>query len=95
MTSAAVDTCCHVVDLYFIIMLRHSVFKLWCLFHSIQAKQWVNVFTRLGDQYQGYQRKYVTPYMHAFVFHVPDMMRHFGSLKQFSGQGRYSKRTRI
>ena len=38
---------------------------------------------------QGYQRKHVTPYMHIMVFHVPKMLRHFGNIKQFSGQGKF------
>ena len=37
---------------------------------------------------QSYQRKHVTPYMHIMVFHVPKMLRVFGNIKQFSGQGK-------
>ena len=29
----------------------------------------------------------VTPYMHCMVYHVPAMLKKFGSLRQFSGQG--------
>ena len=29
----------------------------------------------------------ITPYMHSMIFHVPEMMRKHGSLRQFSGQG--------
>jgi len=30
----------------------------------------------------------VTPYMHCMVYHVPQMLRRYGNIKQFSGQGR-------
>ena len=36
---------------------------------------------------EGFQRKHVTPYMHCLVYHVPDTIRKYGNLKQFSGQG--------
>ena len=39
---------------------------------------------------QGYQRKRVTPYMHIMVYHVPKMLRVFGNIKQFSGQGKWN-----
>ena len=32
--------------------------------------------------------KHVTPYMHIMVFHVPMMLRVFGNIKHFSGQGK-------
>ena len=39
---------------------------------------------------QGYQKKYVTPYMHCMVYHVPTMLTKYGNLRQFSGQGTYT-----
>ncbi len=52
-----------------------------------QAKQWVRSFVALGGQLQGHQKKYVTPYMHSMVYHVPRMLRLYGNIKKFSGQG--------
>ena len=36
----------------------------------LPTKQWVCDFVELVDMVQGYQRKYVTPYMHIMVLHV-------------------------
>ena len=33
------------------------------------------------------QGKHVTPYMHCMVYHIPRMLRLYGNIKQFSGQG--------
>ena len=52
-----------------------------------RLSKWVRDFVELGGLMQGYQRKNVTPYMHIMVFHVTKMLRHFGNIKQFSGQG--------
>ena len=38
---------------------------------------------------EGYQKKNVTPYMHCMVYHVPEMLKKYGNLRQFSGQGMY------
>ena len=36
---------------------------------------------------EGFQKKNVTPYMHCMVFHVPEMLKKYKNLRQFSGQG--------
>ena len=41
----------------------------------------------LSGRCEGHQKRNITPYMHAMVYHVPDMMKRFGNVKQFSGQG--------
>ena len=51
---------------------------------SIQAKQWVQLFLSIKEE--GHQKKYVTPYMHAMVYHVPNIICQYGNLKQFSCQ---------
>ena len=51
---------------------------------SIQAKQWVQLFLSIKEE--GHQKKYVTPYMHAMVYHV---ICQYGNLKQFSCQDWY------
>ena len=48
---------------------------------SVQAKQWVQLFLSIKEE--GHQKKYVTPYMHAMV---PNIIRQYGNLKQFSCQ---------
>ena len=40
-------------------------------------------FVELGDEMQGYQHIRVTPYMHCMVFHVLQMFRKYGNIKQF------------
>ena len=42
---------------------------------SIQAKQWFQLFLSIKEE--GHQKKYVTPYMHAMVYHVPNQYDNF------------------
>ena len=56
------------------------------LLTCIKGKQWVKDFVALG-RFEGFQRKFVTPYVHCMVYHVPHQIRRFGNLLQFSGQG--------
>eukprot|EP00732_Lithocolla_globosa_P001622 Lithocolla_globosa_v1_NODE_841_length_3201_cov_10.126828.p2 type:complete len:227 gc:universal NODE_841_length_3201_cov_10.126828:2130-2810(+) len=57
-----------------------------------RAKQWVRDLTveaegvpnRRGYKSGMYGTDIITPYIHAFVFHVPEFMTAFGGLKQFS-----------
>lgn len=50
-------------------------------------------FTSLGKKeggcIEGYQMKFITPYMHIMVFHVPTMFDLLKNLKMFTGQGEY------
>ena len=53
----------------------------------------MKLFVGLGRYYMGYYKKDVTPYMHIMVYHVPEMISHYGKIKKFSGQGmKYYKR---
>ena len=36
---------------------------------------------------EGFQKKNVIPYMHCMVFHVPEVLKKYKNLQQFSGQG--------
>ena len=47
----------------------------------------MKLFYSLGRHYVGYYKKDVTPYMHILVYHVPEMIDHYGNIKKFSGQG--------
>ena len=38
---------------------------------SIQAEQWVQLFLSIKEE--GHQKKYVPPYMHAMINHVPNI----------------------
>ena len=49
----------------------------------------MNEFLELGRHCDGYQKSCVTPYMHILVYHVPDFMKAYGNIKQFSCQGTY------
>ena len=48
------------------------------------------LFLTLSGHYEGHQRRNITPYMHAMVYHVPQMMKEFRNIKQFSGQGTHT-----
>ena len=56
-----------------------------------QGKQWVEHFLYLGhtSRLEGFQKKFVTPYIHCMVYHVPEQIRQHGSILKFSGQGKY------
>jgi len=45
------------------------------------------LFLSLSARCEGFQKKNVTPYMHCLVYHVPAVIKNYGNLKQFSGQG--------
>eukprot|EP00731_Ephydatia_muelleri_P034690 Em0072g8a len=51
----------------------------------LKAKRWIQLFLRIKSD--GHQKKFVTPYFHVMVYHVPDAIRQFGNIKQFSCQG--------
>ncbi|KAL5468683.1 hypothetical protein EMCRGX_G029790 [Ephydatia muelleri] len=51
----------------------------------LKAKRWIQLFLRIKSD--GHQKKFVTPYSHVMVYHVPDAIRQFGNIKQFSCQG--------
>lgn len=66
--------------------------ELWRLFSELNdstdpnelrddIKNWVKMFLKI------YQTKNVTPYMHAFAFHVPEFMDKYGSICKFTQQG--------
>ena len=52
-----------------------------------KAKKWLSDFVGLSKCLDGHQKNRVTPYMHILVYHVPAMMKKFGSIRYFSGQG--------
>eukprot|EP00731_Ephydatia_muelleri_P028687 Em0020g331a len=56
-----------------------DVVQLW------KAKRWIQLFLRIKSD--GHQKKFVTPYFHVMVYHVPDAIRQYGNIKQFSCQG--------
>ena len=45
------------------------------------AKSWVSDFLVL------YQTKNVTPYVHAFVHHVPEFIKHYGNVASYTQEG--------
>ena len=53
---------------------------------EVQAKQWILDLLALSNEVAGHQKESVTPYMHVFMYHVPDQIRRHGSIRQFSGQ---------
>ena len=66
--------------------------EFWRLYSNVEAydtttelqediKNWVKLFL------QQYQTKNITPYIHAFVCHVPEFIGHHGGICQFNQQG--------
>ena len=53
----------------------------------LQVKEWIKSFWKLGHICAGYKPCNVTPYMHIMVYHVPDLIRTYGNIKQYSCQG--------
>lgn len=50
------------------------------------AKTFVTSFLDLGAHRIGYQKENVTPYMHVAVYHIPNMIKRYKNIIQFSGQ---------
>ena len=51
------------------------------------SKDFVYLFLSLGGIRIGYEKKRVTPYMQALVYHVPVFVQKHKNFKQFTGQG--------
>ena len=58
-------------------------------FHK-DAKAFVSNFTSLSTTLEGYDHNNITPYIHVMVFHVPEIMKKFKSLKIFSGVEKFN-----
>ena len=56
-----------------------------------QGKNWVNLFLSF-DEWEGHQRRSITPYIHCLVYHIPEMIRRYGNLRKFSCQGAHTCR---
>ncbi|CAB3999312.1 Hypothetical predicted protein [Paramuricea clavata] len=52
-----------------------------------KAKEWVNQFTSLAGQREGYEHSRITPYMHIMVAHIPWFLQMCKTVKMFTGQG--------
>lgn len=50
------------------------------------AKKWIDTFVSLSHSRHLYKRSNITPYMHIMVYHVPEFIEKYKSLKMFSGQ---------
>ena len=48
---------------------------------GVKAKNWVRSFTAI------YQTKHVTPYIHVMAMHIPEFLKQYGNLVQFTQQG--------
>lgn len=56
-----------------------------------QVKTWIATFADLGHKCIGYARERVTGYLQSAAYHVPNMVKRYENLKQFSGQGILSR----
>ena len=52
-----------------------------------KAQEWVSLFTSLHGKVVGHNKANVTPYMHLMVYHVPNVLQMFKTVKLFTGQG--------
>lgn len=55
--------------------------------YNNRIREWIDLFTSLGDKRQGYKVDNVTCYMHAAAYHLSKMVQQHHNLKQFSTQG--------
>ena len=54
----------------------------------LQALSWGKDMAAMSGSGPGYmQTIIITPYVHNMIYHVPQMMKKHGSLREFSGQG--------
>lgn len=51
----------------------------------LQVAQWIKKFTSIP--LDGHSKSNINPQMHIMACHIPSMMRKYGSIKPFSGQG--------
>ncbi|XP_071106486.1 uncharacterized protein [Haliotis cracherodii] len=58
------------------------------------SRRWVQTFLSLDKHLPGYSEKNITPYVHCMVYHVPFMIRKFGTLRSFSCQA-FEKRNDV
>ena len=65
--------------------------NLHMLCFQFQIKEWIDLFSQVGERRTGYCSGNVTCYMHAAAYHVPTMVQKHENIKQFSGQGKYNK----
>ena len=56
---------------------------------EIKAREWITDFIAFSAELDGHQKSRVTPYMHIMAYHVPEMMKKYGNVRQFSGQGHF------
>ncbi len=52
-----------------------------------KAKDFISLFSSVGGVRIGYEKKRVTPYMHALVYHVPIFIKNHQKFRHFTGQG--------
>ena len=52
----------------------------------MKAKEWISLFVSLNGKREGYERAWVTPYMHIMVTHIPKFFELHKSVKIFTGQ---------
>ncbi|PFX29308.1 hypothetical protein AWC38_SpisGene5996 [Stylophora pistillata] len=57
-----------------------------------KIKTWIDTFANLGDKRVGYTRERLTCYLHSAAYHIPNMVKKYENLKQFSGQAKESRR---
>ena len=52
----------------------------------MKAKEWLSLFVSFNGKREGYERAWVTPYMHIMVTHIPKFFELHKSVKIFTGQ---------
>ncbi len=50
-----------------------------------EAKDWTIKYRELSHELEGFDT--ITPYVHIMMYHVPRILKQYGTLKSFSGQG--------
>jgi len=55
--------------------------------YILTGEKWKNKFLQLGAYCDGYQNGNITLYMHIMSWHIPEFIKKYGNIKQFSCQG--------
>lgn len=79
--------------MYSLVLMYVCQMLMYSLTFPTQVLSWEKQMVAMSGSGPGYsQTVIITPYMHALIYHVPVLSRRHGSLRLFSGQGKYSCR---
>lgn len=57
------------------------------LFSTDKKEDWIQLFLAIGRKVIGYEKAFITPYLHILVYHLPRFLNGEIPFKAFTGQG--------